>query len=175
MARLVFATSLMIVSFAVPSFAADAAAGATSEQTATATTVSMTMASVATALPMTPVAAETTSAPSIARINWSGIRRPAVLPALYAGSAILQGFDAYSTMSALKAGATEANPLMKGAVKNPLVLIGLKAVVTTTSIIAAERMWRGHNRIGAIALMAVSNGVMAAVAAHNSSVLKGLR
>jgi hypothetical protein len=175
MARLVFATSLMMVSFAIPSFAADAAAGATSEQTATATTVSMTMASVAAALPMTPVAAEATSASSIGKIDWAGIRRPAVLPALYAGSAILQGYDAYSTMSALKAGGREANPLMKTVVSNPLLFIGVKAAITTTSIMAAERMWRNHNRMGAVVVMAISNGVMAAVAAHNSSVLKGLR
>ena len=168
MARLVFATSLMMISFAIPAFAADA----TSDQTSPATTISMSMASVAAALPMTPVAAP---AASIGKIDWAGIRRPAVLPALYAGSALLQGYDAYSTMSALKAGGREANPLMKTVVSNPFLFIGVKAAITTTSIMTAERMWRNHNRLGAVAVMVISNGVMAAVAAHNNSVLNGLR
>jgi hypothetical protein len=107
--------------------------------------------------------------------GWSPLGRPSVLPALYIGSAALQAFDVYSTLTALKAGASEGNPVMKSATANPIAFIGIKATVTVASIMAAERMWRGHNRIGAIAVMAASNGLMALVAAHNASVMTTLR
>jgi len=105
---------------------------------------------------------------------WTPASRPLALPALYAGSAALQAFDAYSTLQALHLGAREANPLMQGVAVNPALLIGMKAAVTAASIVAAEQMWRQHHQLRAIALMAVSNGVMAAVAAHNASVISSL-
>ena len=101
--------------------------------------------------------------------------RPSVLPALYVGCAILQGFDVYSTLKALKGGAVESNPMMRGAVANPIALITLKAAVTASSIYAAERLWRQHHRTQAVVLMAVSNGIMAAVAARNASVMQQQR
>ncbi|MEQ1730574.1 MAG: hypothetical protein ABL982_19575, partial [Vicinamibacterales bacterium] len=39
------------------------------------------------------------------------LRRPSLLPSLYVGSAVLQGYDAYSTLTVLKHGGDEANPL----------------------------------------------------------------
>jgi hypothetical protein len=113
-------------------------------------------------------------APTLTTPNpaWTGLaRRPSILTALYGGSAALQAFDAFSTLKALKGGAVEANPLMKGVVGNPGVFIGIKAAVTGASIMAAEQMWRNHHRVAAIVMMAASNGFMAAVAAHNASVL----
>ena len=108
------------------------------------------------------------------RAEWKGIDgRKSILTALYGGSAVLQAFDAYSTMKALKGGAVEANPLMKGVVGNPGVFIGVKAAVTGASIMAAEQMWRNNHKVAAIVMMAASNGIMAAVAAHNASVLSG--
>lgn len=103
------------------------------------------------------------------------VRRPLLLPALYATSAILQGYDAYSTMSALKMGGVEANPLMKSVVKSPAAFVAVKAGVTAASIMAAERLWKNNHRVGAVALMIVSNGVMGMVAAHNASVLQRLQ
>jgi hypothetical protein len=104
--------------------------------------------------------------------EWTGLAgRPSILTALYGGSAALQAFDAYSTLKALKGGAVEANPLMKGVVGNPGVFIGIKATVSAASILAAEQMWRNHHRVAAIVMMAASNGFMAVVAAHNASVL----
>jgi hypothetical protein len=41
-------------------------------------------------------------------------KRPSMLPGLYATSAALQGYDAFSTLNALKNGGQEANPFMKG-------------------------------------------------------------
>jgi hypothetical protein len=98
--------------------------------------------------------------------------RPLVLPALYAGSAFLQAYDAYSTLTVLKHGGTEANPLMQGITKSPVAFIGLKAGVTMMSIMAAERMWKADNHLGAVLTMVASNGFMAAVAAHNAGVLQ---
>jgi Domain of unknown function (DUF5658) len=107
--------------------------------------------------------------------SWTPATRPMVLPALYAGSAALQAFDAYSTLRALHMGATEANPVMQGVVGNPTMMIGLKAAVTAASIVAAEQMWRQHHQMRAIVMMAVSNGIMAVVAAHNASVINQLQ
>jgi hypothetical protein len=98
-----------------------------------------------------------------------------VLPALYGMSAALQGFDAYSTLSVLKHGGMEANPVMKGITKSPIAFIGLKAGVTAMSIVAAERMWKNNNRVGAIVTMVVTNGLMSAVAANNAKVLSRVR
>jgi hypothetical protein len=98
-------------------------------------------------------------------------RRPLALPSLYAGSVFLQSYDAYSTLSALSNGGTEANPLMKGITKSPVAFIGLKAGVTMMSIMAAERMWKDNNRVRAVLTMVATNGFMAAVAAHNTAVL----
>ena len=102
-------------------------------------------------------------------------RRPLALPGLYAGSALLQGYDAYSTLSALKSGATEANPLMRGITKSPVAFVALKAGVTAGSIMGAERLWKDNHRTAAVLMMIASNGMMAAVAAHNSAVLQRVR
>ena len=171
--RIVLASWLALFLVAVPSFAADPSPETTSAQTSTARATNV--SPFATALTSAPTV-ELNSAPAVVQNDWyKNSRRPSILPALYLGSAALQAFDAYSTMSALKSGGTEANPLMKSAASNPVALIGIKATVTVASIMAAERMWRGHNRIGAIAVMAASNGMMAIVAAHNASVLTTLR
>lgn len=102
-------------------------------------------------------------------------RRPGVLPGLYMASAALQGYDAYSTITALKQGGVEANPLMKQVVKSPIAFVALKASVAATSIMAAEKMWKGGNRIGAIGVMVASNVAMGYVAAHNARVLASLK
>ncbi len=102
-------------------------------------------------------------------------RRPALLPALYGMSGFLQGYDAYSTLKVLEHGGVEANPVMKGITRSPAAFIGLKVGVTAMSIVAAEKMWKNHNRVGAIATMIISNGLMAAVAANNAKVLARVR
>ena len=102
-------------------------------------------------------------------------RRPLLLPGLYAGTAMLQGYDAYSTLTALKAGGTEANPVMRGVAKSPAAFVALKAGVTLASIMGAEQMWRDNHRVAAVAMMVVSNGMMAMVARHNASVLQRIR
>lgn len=101
-------------------------------------------------------------------------RRPTVLPALYASTALLQALDAKSTMTAMSLGAQEANPFMKGAASNKGALLAVKAGVAGATIFMAEKMWR-RSPVGAIAMMLVINGVNAAVVAHNYRVIKSLR
>ena len=132
-----------------------------------ATTLTPAVTAAATSLATrTDVAAAINLAPRLQQT-----RRPVTLPALYVGSALLQGYDAYSTLTVLKHGGTEANPLMKSVTKSPVAFIGLKAGVATMSIMAAEKMWKSHNRVGAVLTMVASNSFMAMVAAHNSRVL----
>jgi hypothetical protein len=95
----------------------------------------------------------------------------AALKSLYAGLAGLQAYDVYSTTKAIKMGAVEMNPLMRGTVGNRAAFIGLKAAMTAGPIVVAERMWRDHRPLAAIAVMAVSNGMMAFVARHNAGVV----
>ena len=102
-------------------------------------------------------------------------RRPMLLPSLYAGSVIFQGYDAYSTLTALKTGATEANPLMKSITQSPAAFLALKAGMTIASIMSAERMWKDDHRVVAVVMMAVSNGMMVMVARHNAAVLQRVR
>ena len=101
--------------------------------------------------------------------------RPTILPALYAASAALQGYDTYSTLTALKNGGREANPMMQSVTKSPAAFVAMKAGVTTASIVAAEQLWKGRHRMGAIGLMVASNVMMGMVAAHNSHVLASLK
>ena len=93
-------------------------------------------------------------------------RRPAALPALYASLGVLQGLDIYSTRRAIDAGATELNPAMQSAAKNGAAMLAVKALSTAGSIYFTERAWK-KNRKGAVVLMAVVNGVTAAVVANN--------
>jgi hypothetical protein len=46
--------------------------------------------------------------------------------------------------------------------------------VTAASILAAEQLWKGNHRAGAIGLMIASNVMMGMVAAHNARVLSSL-
>jgi hypothetical protein len=96
------------------------------------------------------------------------------LTALSVASAALQGLDAYTTLTALNRGAVESNPMMRGAVRNPAVLVAVKSSMTAATIYAAQRLWP-RNKAAAVALLAVSNGVMATVVAHNMSVISQLR
>jgi hypothetical protein len=101
--------------------------------------------------------------------------RPALLAPMYGGLIALQAYDVYSTTTAINRGAHEANPIMGGVAGNPVALAAVKVVVTGTSIFAAERMWKQGHRVQALAVMVISNGLMAAVAAHNHSMIDQVR
>jgi hypothetical protein len=64
---------------------------------------------------------------------------------------------------------------MSGLASHPGALWAVKGGAAFISIYAAERLWRQHRRGQAIAMMAVSNGLMVAVAASNASVLRAQR
>jgi hypothetical protein len=109
--------------------------------------------------------------------NWQGVpvspavRGPA-LPSLYVSLIGLQAYDGYSTSRGLKQGAVESNSFMSGLASHPGALWAAKGGAAFVSIYTAERLWRQHRRGQAIALMVVSNSIMAAVAASNASVLR---
>jgi len=58
--------------------------------------------------------------------------------------------------------------MMKTVVQNPVVFVALKTGVTVTAILAAEHLWKNHNRTGAVALMIATNVIMGVVAVHNT-------
>jgi hypothetical protein len=124
--------------------------------------------------PARPIAEAVQPTRSVSAGDFSAIRRPALLPGLYAATVALQALDAHSTMTALKRGAREANPAMQGVVGNRGAFVAVKAGAAAASIFLAEKMWR-RNRVAAIAMMAVVNGVSAAVVAHNYRVASQLR
>lgn len=113
-------------------------------------------------------AADTTPRPAASERwmhDWTP-SRPAVLPVMYVGLGALQALDAYSTRRAVAAGARELNPAMRAAAGSSGAMLAAKALSTAGSIYFTERLWK-KNRKGAIVLMAVVNGVTAAVAANN--------
>lgn len=101
--------------------------------------------------------------------------RPTFLPMLYASLIGLEGVDGYSTSRGLARGATESNPFVRWAVDNPATLWAIKGAAAVGSIYVAERLWKRHQRTHAVAVMVVSNAVMAAVAARNFSAIHASR
>ncbi len=162
MRRLLIAT-LLGAALSTPAFAADA----NDTQPAALVIAPATIAA---------AAANSTAATAdlATRSDWK-YGRPSMLPALYVTSAALQGYDAYSTLTALKNGGREANPLMKGITKSPAAFVAMKAGVTMASIMASEQLWKNHHRLGAIGLMVASNLMMGIVAKHNAQVLSNLK
>ncbi len=85
---------------------------------------------------------------------------------MYVSLGALQAADIFSTAHAVGAGAYEANPVMRGPSGNTGAMLAVKALSTAGTIYFAERAWK-KNRKGAVVLMAIINGVTAAVAARN--------
>ncbi|MBZ5556191.1 MAG: DUF5658 family protein [Acidobacteriia bacterium] len=145
--------------FTVPAIAADGDSAAATTGKATATTPPATSGlagDVDWSLPPIQIGAATT--------------RPAALSALYVSLAGLQAFDGYSTLQGVSRNAREGNALMQGAASHPAAFFAVKAVSAAVPMIIAERMWR-TNRVGAIVVMVLANGVAGAVAANNAHAL----
>ena len=100
--------------------------------------------------------------------------RPLVLSVLYNSLAGLQAFDGYSTMHAVGKGAREANPVVQQLVDSPAAFWAVKAATTAAPIMIAEHLWPTHRR-AAIAVMIVTNGILAVAAVHNAAVLRQQR
>jgi len=97
-------------------------------------------------------------------------KRPMPLLPMYVGFAALQAADLHSTFRALSSGAgREANPVISGVAGNTAAFAAVKAGSTVGLIWASERIWK-RNRTAAVVFMAVANGIMTAVVAHNYSV-----
>lgn len=124
--------------------------------------------------PVSPSTAGSEVAFPTAAPDFSRLRRPVLLPALYAANIALQGLDAHSTIKALDGGAREANPLMKGVADHRGALLAVKVGAAASTIYFAEKLWR-RNRVAAVALMVAVNGVSAAVVAHNYRVARRQR
>lgn len=103
------------------------------------------------------------------------VSRGAALPILYGVLAGLQAYDGWSTVSGVRRGAVESNRAIAGAATSSGAMWALKVGATSASVYAAERLWRGHRRVEAVATMVAVNGMMVAVAAHNASIMRQLK
>ncbi len=117
---------------------------------------------------------ETTIAPFVRtqQPRTRSIAGATALRSLHVGLIASQAYDVYSTTHAIRRGAIEVNPLLKNTVGSRFAFVALKVVVTAGPIYEAEKLWRRNHRVAAIALMAASNGIMMAVAKHNSGVMR---
>ena len=101
-------------------------------------------------------------------------RPSALLVSLYASTAAMQALDVHSTMAALNQGAVEANPLMRGLVRNKTAFIALKASVAASTILATRNMAR-RNKIVAIATVVGINSAYAMVMRQNYKTARSQR
>jgi len=92
--------------------------------------------------------------------------RPASLVPLYVTFAGLQALDVHSTLSALNAGAREANPMVRSALGSPTGLFLLKTSTAAGVVLLTERLWP-RNRTAAVITMIAINSAYATIAAHN--------
>jgi hypothetical protein len=97
-----------------------------------------------------------------------------VLTAMQVTTFAAQALDVHSTIQALNAGAVEANPMLKGVVKNKLAFIGVKAAIGSGMAFATHRMAK-RNKVAAILTAAATNSVYLYVAHHNYKLAKSLR
>lgn len=102
-------------------------------------------------------------------------RRPMMLAPLYVSFAGLQGYDGYTTLHGVNAGARESNQIVGGLASKPAAFWAVKAGSTALTFAVAEQLWRNHHRREAVAAMIISNSLMAYVAAHNASTLRTTR
>ena len=124
-------------------------------------------------------AAPATATSAVARdAAWSlppiGLDHPrgAGLSGLYVSLAALNAVDGITTAKGLHSGtATEANVMLGSVARNSAALWALKAGSTAVTIVLAERLRRDGHRGQAIAVMILSNSLMATVVANNAHVL----
>lgn len=138
-----------------------------------------------TALEMTAaVSAASAAVPFASDVDWSlpavrvgsGNQGRGALSGLYVSLAALNVVDGLTTAKGLRSGlATEANPLLAVAAKNSGALWAAKAGSTAASILLSERLRRNGHRGQAMAVMILTNSVMATVAANNFNVQRRTR
>jgi hypothetical protein len=97
-----------------------------------------------------------------------------LLTSLQAATIVTQMLDVHSTATALKVGATEANPLMGGLVNNKAAFIGVKAAMGAGLIYATHHIAK-DNKMLAIVTSAAINSAYLMIARHNYKVARNLR
>jgi hypothetical protein len=105
-------------------------------------------------------------APGAPPIETVELRRPGALLPLYVSFAALQALDVHATMTAVGKGGVEANPAMKGLVREPAAFVAAKVAATAATFYISERLWRRH-RVGAVVLMLAVNGAYGVIVASN--------
>ncbi len=81
--------------------------------------------------------------------------------------AVLQGADLFSIHAATVSGASELNPLLNTVGGGPVGQTAVKAALTTSSILLAERVWKKEKRVAAVVAMIAANSLMVFVVHHN--------
>jgi len=114
---------------------------------------------------LSPPPAPTVTTATDARAR-ADAERPRALMPLYVSFAGLQVFDAHSTTRAIRHGASEANPLMRGLADKPAGMLAVKAAGTAGVIYASEQLWR-RNKTAAVVFMLAANSALAWVVQHN--------
>lgn len=99
----------------------------------------------------------------------AGQSRGVLLP-LYVSFATLQMLDVHSTLRGLDAGASEANPMVRGIVERPAAFVALKGGMAAATILLTDRL-RGHSRPAAIITMIALNSLYATIAARNYAIV----
>lgn len=101
----------------------------------------------------------------------SRIGGSALMPSLYASTAVMQALDLHSTMKGLNAGAVEGNPMMSGIVEHKAAFVAVKAGVAVSTMLAVRQISK-HNRVAAVLTAVGINSLYAAVASHNYRVAR---
>jgi hypothetical protein len=169
-ARMRFCPAVALLLLLLLSGTAFAADGDPASGTASAATVRLVLP---TSASLTPAAADG-AAPQPAPRTRDDDPRRTVLSGLHALTGVLQTYDGMLTVRVLKAGGTEANPLMKPAAGNQGVMLGIKIGAAVATVIGTERLWHDDHRTAAIVVSAIANGAMAVIARHNAGVLARL-
>ena len=108
--------------------------------------------------------------PPVARRNRSSM----LMTSLYASTAAMQLLDVHSTLSAFRAGASEANPMMGEVTKSPAMVIAVKVGVAASTILAAKQLSK-RNRAAAVATLVAINSAYAMVVSHNYRVARSVK
>jgi len=86
--------------------------------------------------------------------------------AVYASTVMMHILDIDSTTKALKRGAVESNPIMRGVVNNRGAFIATKAAIATASLYATHRMAK-NNKLGAVLASTAINSAYLMIVKNN--------
>ena len=97
--------------------------------------------------------------------------RPAALTPLLASYVALQALDISSTYVTARAGAYEANPVVRQALESPVALVAMKAGSAALTVAVASHLAKRHPK-AAVLLMIGMNWAYAVIVAHNYAVAR---